>query len=195
MKNPIIVLFLFFALSACNDSKKKKESEKTAGQEEVIKNTERTDSSIDNSSTNKNSRELKNSQTSGNIDSKKHSTTASGIYIKDDHAEDTNCNCYCLDIKFSGTSKLCLTQDNLFINGRFEKEGENINVYYSGKAAGNSDTQLPWEEFDTGTPIAVLSPAENGFKFDWKGFSINNEIAIDYALFGKKTLEGTYKKK
>jgi hypothetical protein len=29
---------------------------------------------------------------------------------------------------------------------------------------------------------------------DWKGFSIDGELAVDYAIFGKKTLEGTYKK-
>jgi len=29
---------------------------------------------------------------------------------------------------------------------------------------------------------------------DWKGFYIDGELAVDYAIYGKKTLEGTYKK-
>jgi zinc D-Ala-D-Ala carboxypeptidase len=32
-------------------------------------------------------------------------------------------------------------------------------------------------------------------ELDWLGFTINGDLAMDYAIFGKKTLEGQYKKK
>lgn len=119
----------------------------------------------------------------------------SGTYIKSDHPEDHNCNCYCIDVSMAGTSELCLSEGKLYINGRFEQSGNTINIYYTGKSSRTSDTEIPWDEFEKNTPIATLNPSGDGFKLDWKGFMINGEIAVDYALYGKKTLEGTYEKK
>ena len=199
MRSPVIILCLLFVLSACNDSKKSKESDESATQDELIDSERETESFTPNSSPNKITSDNEEDENSNRIDSAKNRKTTTnsiaGLYIKSDRSEDINCNCYCLDLKFNEASELCLSEDELYINGRFEKKDENILLYYAGKAAKNSNTDIPWDEFETGTPIAVLTPTGNGFNLDWKGFSINGKIAIDYALFGKKTLEGTYKKK
>lgn len=125
----------------------------------------------------------------------KEITTLTGQYIKNDHPEDINCNCYCLDIQMNAVSELCLKESELYINGRFEKDGNNINLFYSGKSSRTQNNNIPWNEFERTKPIAVISPTDEGLELDWKGFSIDGEIAVDYALYGKKTLEGTYKKK
>lgn len=199
MRTPFIILCLFFCLTACNDSKKNDESEESpARQNESVdnkydQNTSGEDQNSDQSDTDSTGDLPDGKDSEGN--SKNPSPALSGLYIKSDHLEDSSCKCYCIDVKPNGTSELCLTEDKLYINGRFEQSGNNINIYYSGKSSKNTDTEIPWDDFETGTPIAVLSPDGNGLKLDWKGFTINGEIAIDYALYGKKTLEGTYKKK
>lgn len=192
MRTAVILLCLVFCFSSCQDQEKKDEKENTYQTEESKDDigTSAQDQPIDQNTNNS----KEDSSKPESIE--KTSPSFSGVYIKDDHMEDSDCSCYCIDVKTNGTSELCLTEDKLYIIGRFEKSGDNINIYYSGKSSGNADRELPWDKFETGTPIAVLSTNENGnLKLDWKGFSIDGEIAIDYALFGKKTLEGTYKKK
>lgn len=134
-------------------------------------------------------------QTEAEAEPEKETTAINGQYIKSDHPEDTNCNCYCLDVQLNSVAELCLKDQELYIDGRFEQDGNNINLYYSGKSSRTQNSEIPWDKFEKNTPIAVLSPTANGMKLDWKGFSINGEIAVDYALYGKKTLEGNYKKK
>lgn len=193
MRTAVILLCLVFCFSSCQDQEKKDEKENTYQTEESKDDigTSAQDQPIDQNTNNSKEDSSKPESTE-----EKTNTSLSGVYIKNDHMEDSDCSCYCIDVKVNGTSELCLTEDKLYIKGRFEKSGDNINIYYSGKSSGNADRELPWDKFETGTPIAVLSTNENGnLKLDWKGFSIDGEIAIDYALFGKKTLEGTYKKK
>ncbi|MCH4824092.1 hypothetical protein ML462_13015 [Gramella lutea] len=119
-----------------------------------------------------------------------------GLYLNSGEQQDLPCNCNCVDINFSSTSELCLKKDELYINARFEENGNNVNVYFVNLASSSSNEEIPWDNFETGTPIAVLShEGNNRLKLDWKGFSEDGKIAVDYALLGKKTLEGTYKKK
>ena len=115
--------------------------------------------------------------------------------MKKDKPKD-GCNCYCLEVNFSGNSELCLDEDKMYIQARFSKtENNNIKVYYIAPSGRNQNGELPWEDFQQDLPIAVLSPDDNGnFILDWKGFSIDGKLAVDYAIFGKKTLEGSYQK-
>ncbi|WP_373057021.1 hypothetical protein [Zunongwangia sp. H14] len=116
-----------------------------------------------------------------------------GNYIKEGEETSPACTCYCLDVNLSGTSKLCLVENEMYINSRFEKSGDSINIFYTGPSEENSTSDLPWEKFDKDQPVAVLKPMNNGqVELDWKGFSINGELAVDYAIYGKKSLEGTY---
>jgi len=120
--------------------------------------------------------------------------TSGTTYVKIDE-NDANCRCYCVVLDMNNNTELCLSEDKMFINARYAKSGNNVNIYYVNPSAKNTNEDLPWEDFDTNTPIAVLSPDENGnMELDWKGFSIDGELAVDYAIYGKKTLEGTYKK-
>jgi hypothetical protein len=108
---------------------------------------------------------------------------------------DANCSCYCIELDMSNNTELCLLEDEMYIKARYSKSGNDVNMYYLSPSNKNTNKDLPWEDFDTNTPIAVLSPGENGnMELDWKGFSIDGELAVDYAIYGKKTLEGTYKK-
>lgn len=192
-----MTLFCMIFLFSCKDHKENRQDKKNSEQQEYLES----DDTRDNGSY-KDDRPLeRNIETpdSGNItdgtENRSEGSGISGIYLKNDHPEDRACSCYCIDVKMTGTSELCLSEGELYINGRFEKSGTNINIYYTGKASRTSDTEIPWDKFEKNTPIATLNPTSNGFDLDWKGFSINGEIAVDYALYGKKTLEGTYKKK
>ncbi|MBK5193105.1 MAG: hypothetical protein JJE07_07810 [Flavobacteriaceae bacterium] len=131
-------------------------------------------------------------------DSKDSAGTIEGQYIRIGEEADFNCECYCLDLNFTSTSELCLSPDNIYINVKFEKANSNvINVFLVNPSDINSEGEkIPWDKFDRNIPIATITPQPNGeLDLDWLGFSINGDLAMDYAIFGKKTLEGKFKKK
>lgn len=125
------------------------------------------------------------------------SELSEGKYIREGE-EDGDCNCYCLELTFTGTTELCLKEEAIFITTRMSRgEDGMVNIYFVEPAARNSEGKdIPWNDFDTNTPIANISTSENGkMQLDWLGFTINGDLAMDYAIYGKKTLEGLYKKK
>ncbi len=116
----------------------------------------------------------------------------SGHYRRVD-AEDEDCSCSCFELHMDQNSELCLKKDEIYIQARFSKDADGkLNVFYVKPSEKNTNDKLPWDKFDTNKPIAVLTPSGKGLELDWKGFSIGGELAVDYALYGKKTLEGTY---
>ncbi len=124
--------------------------------------------------------------------------TPQGHYIKIGQEEDMHCGCYCLDINFNSISELCLSPDTIYIQVRFEMTDSNlIEVYLTAPSDRNSQGEkISWDLFDRDRPIAIISPSSSGeLDLDWLGFSIKGELAMDYAIFGKKTLEGKFKKK
>lgn len=132
------------------------------------------------------------SKEASNMDSEENleSIFSDSSYIKNG---ENDCNCSCLNPEKDNNIELCLSEDKIYINAKYEESGNKVNIYYDSPSNKNTNEDLPWNEFDTNTPIAVLSAGENGnIKLDWKGFSINGELAVDYAIYGKKTLEGTY---
>ncbi|AVR44049.1 hypothetical protein C7S20_01540 [Christiangramia fulva] len=197
MKRVIIIAVLLLCQFSCRDSgqDKSEASSQNAPKTYQEENTEPTgNSNIEDTSV--------TARKTG-IDAEKYSDenreisagNIAGKYIRKDHNEDINCSCYCLEIVLSGTSELCLADKDLYINARFQQNGNKINVYYDGKASKTTNTEIPWEKFDKTVKIAeITTEPDGGLKLDWKGFSIDNKIAVDYALYGKKTLEGTYKK-
>lgn len=114
-------------------------------------------------------------------------------YLKQGEEDDYNCKCYCIEMNLSETSELCLAKDKIYIDASFKKVADSINVYYVQPSAKNTNKDLPWDKFDKDHPIAVITPTGDGLKLDWKGFSIDGKLALDYAIYGKKTLEGEYK--
>ena len=121
-----------------------------------------------------------------------------GRYRKLDNGDAaTDCNCNCIEIDFDAPTEWCIDKDKLYITARAQKTGENsAEVYFvSASREMDPDTKLPWDEFDTDTPVATIEfTPDGGAELDWLGFAVNGEVATDYALYGKKSLEGTYKK-
>jgi len=197
MRTVIILFCLFLSLTSCNDSKK--ENDPDAYPDQNIN--QNADQNLDNNSQNAEESNEDPQSDNSDLEYKSESKTnndaenITGTYINIDHLEDNSCQCFCLEVTTS-TSELCLKEGDLFVNARFQQKGDKVEIYFDGKSSRTSNDEIPWDKFETGTPIAVLSPEANGtMKLDWKGFSIDGKIAVDYALYGKKTLEGTYKKK
>ena len=201
MRATVILLCIFLSLTSCNNSEKNNDPDADPNQNINQNRNQNSGQNLDTNSQDNSSEPAENdpsidsqSRTENQANSNKISNL-SGTYINTEHTADNNCKCFCIEIT-EGTSELCLKENEIYIDARFVKKGENMEIYYSGKSSGSSDQEIPWDKFETGTPIAVISPEPGGnFKLDWKGFSIDGKIAIDYALYGKKTLEGTYKKK
>ncbi|MFD1096700.1 hypothetical protein [Salegentibacter chungangensis] len=130
------------------------------------------------------------------VDTKEKSSTkepiSGDVYMKSGEETDISCKCYCLDVNPGGSSELCLTKDEIYITARFESNAEGIDLYYVSPSANNTNDELPWDKFDKNIPVASLKPTPEGLKLDWKGFSIDGKLAVDYAIYGKKTLEGEY---
>ncbi|WP_029038394.1 hypothetical protein [Salinimicrobium xinjiangense] len=109
----------------------------------------------------------------------------------------TDCNCDCIEIDFDKPTEWCIDKDKLYITAQTRKSGENTAdlFFISASREIEPDRALPWDDFDKNIPIATLVfTPDGGVELDWLGFSTNGEVATDYALYGKKTLEGTYKK-
>lgn len=125
-------------------------------------------------------------------------TDHSGRYFKVQQTDEPEAGrCEYVDIDLNGTSDLCIVHDKIYVTARYEKTGNNsADVYFvAPKKDEDPDNEFPWEDFDTDVPIAELQFEPGGTAtLDWKGFSIGGEVATDYAIYGKKTLEGTYKK-
>lgn len=110
---------------------------------------------------------------------------------------DPDCRCSCIEINLSRPTSWCIVRDKVYISARSEKiSHDKVAVFY---VASEKDVQqersFPWESFDTDTPIAHITFLPDGSaELDWLGFHLDGKIATDFAIFGKKTLEGTYKK-
>jgi len=200
MRATVILFCLFLSITSCNDSKKANDPDADPNQNLNQNADQNSNQNLDTNSQENPSDSAGDNQITSSSSENENTTELNktsnftGTYINTEHTENNSCECFCIEMT-TGTSELCLKENELFINARFQQNGNNIDVYYAGKSSSTSNAEIPWDKFETGIPIAVLSPAGNGFKLDWKGFSIDGEIAIDYALYGKKTLEGTYKKK
>ena len=109
----------------------------------------------------------------------------------------TDCSCDCIEVSYDYATEWCIDKDKMYMTARCEKTGDNTaEVYFVSAGKQNSkEKTLPWNEFDTTTPVATLTFQSDGSaELDWLGFSSNGEVITEYALFGKKTLEGIYKK-
>ena len=125
-------------------------------------------------------------------------TTHIGKYrkmVSDEPAAD--CNCNCIEISFEQDTEWCIVKDKIYITARSQQTGDNsADLYLVGVSREeDSDRPLPWNDFDTNSPIASIAFQPDGSAdVNWIGFSKNGKIATDYAIFGKKTLEGKYQK-
>ncbi|SDR66786.1 hypothetical protein SAMN04487764_0099 [Gillisia sp. Hel1_33_143] len=147
----------------------------------------------------KDSLNLSNSTTNSEINEASEKLKESfplGNYIKVGEETDSNCNCYCISINYSDISTFCLVQNEMYINVKFvQNQSGSTDVYYIDISDRNKQgKEIPWNDFDTDSPIANITNIDgNTFELDWLGFKINGDLAKDYAIYGKKTLEGKYK--
>ncbi|TVZ27383.1 hypothetical protein JM83_2420 [Gillisia sp. Hel_I_86] len=215
MKTSIIAFLaisLFFA--SCKDSKTSENDSSIESVSEEKINSEMNSDNNDKSNTYSNSESIgsDNTITDSKTDTATSNTTASknktkpdlsnsslsGTYIKTGEEMDNSCACYCVDINYTGNSEMCLTASKIFINTRMEKAGnQTTNIFLVNPSSKNTEGKdIPWSKFDKNAPIATITSKGNGeLELDWLGFSLNGDLAIDYAILGKKTLEGSYKKK
>ncbi|MDR6302198.1 hypothetical protein [Mesonia maritima] len=124
---------------------------------------------------------------------------SSGMYqrIREDKKGE-GCNCDCLTIDFNAPQSICIDEESgLKIQVNFRKENnQEITMYYV-KGAGETKVlkKIPWEKFDKGKPLAKINFTDNNhFTLDWIGFTLDDEVAVDYAILGKKNLEGEFQK-
>lgn len=188
MKNYIFILLLIFSVS-CQETKDSTRSD----QVRVI------DKEVPSEDIQEESAAVENSEEAEeNKDVPEPIVAMNGRYrkvVKDKATGD--CNCQCVDIDFDKATEWCIIKDKVYISARCQKTGENSADLYFVNAVRdeNGERSIPWKEFDTGTPIASINFQPDGTaEVDWIGFSVNGEVATDYAIYGKKTLEGTYKK-
>ncbi len=203
MKAPaVMMLALILMLGSCKDSTDSKStnsedpsSNTNMSSEEKITRTTEPNVNRKDTSTPEETRSEENSEA---IDQEIQNPNLSGLYIKTGQEIDNSCACYCLNINYSGSPELCLTPSKIFINTRMAKSNNQVtNIFYVAPSTKNIEGKdIPWSKFDKNTPIATITSKGNGeIDLDWLGFSINGDLAIDYAILGKKSLEGNYKKK
>lgn len=197
------ILLSLFLIVACKNEESKDESLEI--QENYEPNTPARDENRPSSptkSTPKTAKEDSSPEDWGNdknIDRASSTTIqlSEGKYIKDGET-DGSCECYCVEVSLTGITELCLKEETIFINARMARgNGGVVNIFLVEPAARNTEGEdIPWEDFDKNIPIATFSSSKSGkMELDWLGFTINGDLAMDYAIFGKKTLEGDYKKK
>lgn len=185
MKKVVGMFFIVLIFSSCKENKKKDLN--NANDQNIGQNM---DTTAENTFT--------QDTTTATLDT---TTLLSGIFIRsDDGKEGGNCQCNCVDINFSQQTILCIDEKSgLSIEASFEKASDgSLNIFYvrPQNKEGIVGGKIPWDKFDTGVPIATIDYSSGDtFKLDWKGFTIDGEIAVDYAIYGKKNLEGNYVKK
>jgi zinc D-Ala-D-Ala carboxypeptidase len=194
MKNPLLYLFLLLLLS-CQEQKKDSEVEKSRILEQEIPpgNVQEERAALQSSNEDRSAEEAEEIEAKEEIH-----IDAPGKYQRLSKGEaKTDCNCDCIDIDFEKPTEWCIVKDKVYISARSQKTGAKTADLYFINSSRDEETErsIPWKQFDTGTPIATIQFQPDGTaEIDWIGFSINGEVATDYAIYGKKTIEGTYKK-
>lgn len=199
MKISLYAFSLIFLLISCKNEEKDQQPETPPAVEQQERNREETESTRER----ENTREFSENSSPEADDEQPDQTNTSrgtaqgnlqsGIYIKEGE-NDANCSCYCIEIS-NGETDLCLNDQEIYIKARIAGNDGTRKIYYTQPSSKNTNEDLPWEDFDTDTPIAEITPTSNGgIELDWKGFTINGELSVDHAIYGKKTLEGKYNK-
>src|SRR5690606_36964610 len=199
------LLFLFFLCSvffACNDEKKRPDTiDDVPMENSTPADTSTVDTPeaemIDEAATERDGLQTDPDGNEPEVQEQQAATGLTGKYRQLDPDEPGSCDCNCIEISYATPTELCIERDKIYINARFARvSNTKANVFLNEVVRSESpDRELPWQEFDKDTPIATVTRQPDGsVKLDWLGFAINGEIAVDYAIYGKKTLEGQYKK-
>lgn len=203
MKRYFIIFFILPLFTACNDGKKEARENNEL---QLEKNDNPADTSrlrtggelVEESATEKDGVATEAVEEDAEIAETPGSNGLEGTYTKvDANGSAAGCACYCVEVSFSTPTELCVSPEHIRISARFSRQGDQkANVFYEDVLESNDlENEIPWDSFDKTVPIATVSLQSDGsMKLDWLGFSVDGELAVDYAIYGKKTLEGTYKK-
>lgn len=175
---------------ACQENKKSSTSESDA--EKEISTSE----SKDVIQSEEEQRKKRANREESEANTKKTITNWNGQFIKVD-AENNVCDCNCIELNFEGPATLCIDQNaGIDIQVKFSKDNDVVNIHYLNGSGNISDKNpIPWADFDKNNIIATITRNGNQLNLDWKGFTVDQKLATDYAILGKKNLEGTYKRK
>jgi len=194
---------LAMSVIACQDDKKSS-SEELTNEEDVIEQIAIEEQEQD-LQTNENDEKIteevveeENISSISKNDRPGSSVNWSGEFIKTNAlSNDAACNCNCLDIDFNATRTLCLDKKSgIDIQVNYVVKGKIIEVIYlNGKGNIDDKNPIPWSDFDKNSVVAEISTTGNQMQLDWKGFTIDNKLATNYTILGKKNLEGNYKRK
>lgn len=200
----LLYLFLLCPLYlACDDEKKRSNAvEKVQQETSLPADTSSADTPhaevIDEAATEKDGVQTEPSQKPAEVQEQQANTGLAGKYRQVDPDENPgSCNCNCIEVSFTTPTELCIALDKIYINARYSRiSPEKANVYFEEMLRDEeTERELPWNDFDKNTPVATVTRQPDGsLKLDWLGFAINGDLAVDYAIYGKKTLEGQYKK-
>ena len=195
----LVIIFLILLQASCQDEKKSSSSSELSERDTVSAenippgNIQEERDALQTPS----DRETTERETA-NVEKPDPVTNFNGKYRKIvDDAPAADCNCNCIEVNFDAPTEWCIVKDKMYITARSQKSGENsADLYFVNVSRENNvERALPWTDFDTTTPIANIQFQPDGTaEVDWTGFTINGEVATEYAIFGKKTLEGTYKR-
>lgn len=203
MKKLLLVLLVFPILFSCRDEERQTQEKEEVQLEEresvTDTSSERENGDIvEESATEKDGVQTEEIEEEPKVAETPQSLGLEGDYIRVDPPEPADgCNCYCMEISFSSPTELCISPNEIYISARFSRTGNNQANVFLVENLRSTDTanEIPWGDFDTTTPIATVNLQPDGsMKLDWLGFAIDGEIAVDYAIYGKKTLEGIFKR-
>lgn len=209
LKSFLSIIFCFILLTSCRDKQNNEESDTLNMEENEFSTIDRNNSKDtvyeEGEQEGRDTAGQSGVSTNSRVDEPGDNTTTrpntgktlTGQYIKVGNENDSNCGCFCINLN-SGNAELCLIEGEMYVTTRLQKNPDNsIDVYLVEPAARNiQGKDIPWKDFDRSSAIATIKPTGNGeLDLDWLGFKINGDIAVDYAILGKKTLEGKYKKK
>ncbi len=191
MKKGIFGILSVFLLAGCvEDKKASREGEPVLKGEDTVQS----DFSMDDIDEDRDNVSVRDETTKARREPMNYEFA--GVYQRQDTPA-TGESCGSLEVSFNTTSEVCIVPGEIYISVDFEKTDSNrANIFLVEPTnIENAKNELPWDEFDRDTPIAALDLQPDGtLELDWKGFHINKELATDYAILGKKTLEGTYER-
>jgi len=196
MKCLIRTTFLLLILVGCKNNDSSQEYDSSANSDTSYSITGESSKKVTKVDTNINSVKKDNRDVLVEKENSSSTPALQGNYIKLGQEADLNCNCFCLDVNYTNNSELCLVEGKMYINVKFKKNQDgSTNVYYVNPSNKNTEGKdIPWTKFDRNMPIATIENIPNHqVKLDWLGFYINGDLAVDYAIYGKKTMEGNYK--
>ena len=189
MKKLLFIGLIMITTLACQENKKSSTSEGDA--EKEISTSESNDVVQSEQQ-----RKEKASREETEANTKKTIADWNGKFIKVD-AENNVCDCNCIELNFQGPATLCIDQNaGIDIQVKFTKDNDVVNIHYlNGSGNIEEKNPIPWADFDKNNIIATITRNGSQLNLDWKGFTIDQKLATDYAILGKKNLEGTYKRK